>query len=346
MSEKASTARENRLGLTKSDYQGPPSTMCKGCGHDRISEAITQAAFRLGLESHRVVKMSGIGCSSKTPAYFLGRAYGLNGTHGRMPSFSTGAHVANHELIPIGVSGDGDTASIGIGQFVHLARRNSRMVYIVENNGIYGLTKGQFSATADLDSPSRRGIFPTEGPIDLCGLALELGCSLVARSFSGDKKQLIPLLQAALSFDGFAFLDVISPCVTFNNHEASTKSYTYQKGHSVFFHDPTFVPVFEHIDIDYGEGEDREVKMHDGSTLLLRKLEQDYDPHDRAGAFSTLAETRSRGEVLTGLIYVNTEVKTLLKNLELTDTPLARLEGERLRPPPEALDELNRSFRV
>ncbi|MEE2889004.1 MAG: thiamine pyrophosphate-dependent enzyme, partial [Planctomycetota bacterium] len=219
----------NALGLTKAEYKGVPSTMCKGCGHDRISEAIIQASYDLGVDARTIIKMSGIGCSSKTPAYFLSQSMGINSTHGRMPSFATGAHVANASMTPVGVSGDGDTASIGMGQFVHMIRRNPKLVYIVENNGVYGLTKGQFSATADRESPSKRGAFPREESIDLCGMALELGSTFVARSFSGDKKQLVPLLKAALSFEGVAFIDVISPCVTFNNHEGSTKSYTHQK---------------------------------------------------------------------------------------------------------------------
>ncbi len=346
MSESTTAGQVNRIGRTKKDYQGGPTTMCKGCGHDRISESIVQAAFHLGLESHMVAKMSGIGCSSKTPAYFLGRAYGLNATHGRMPSYATGAHIANQDLITFGVSGDGDTASIGMGQFVHLIRRNSKMVYIVENNGVYGLTKGQFSATADKESPTKRGLHPTEEAIDLCALALELGCGFVARSFSGDKKQLTPLIEAAFSHNGTAFLDVISPCVTFNNHDASTKSYTHQRNHDVHYHDPTFVPHFEPIDVDYEEGTTERVTLHDGSRLLLHKLEKFYKPSDRNAAMHRLAETRSRGEVLTGLIYINNQLPTLLDTLNLTKKPLATLTEAELRPSRETLAEINQRYRV
>ena len=308
--------------------------------------AIMEAAFQIGLDPTRVVKMSGIGCSSKTPAYFLGTSYGLNAIHGRMPSFATGTHVANRDLLTLGVSGDGDTASIGIGQFVHLLRRNCRMLYIVENNGVYGLTKGQFSATADIKSPSKRGRFPSEHPIDLCSLAVELGCGFVARSFSGDRKQLVPLLAAAFSHDGLAFLDVISPCVMFNNHEASTKSYTYHKEHGVHYHDPSFVPHFEHIEIDYEEGEAKNVTMHDGSTLVLRKLDRYYEPTDRKNAALELVETRERGEILTGLLYYNAENAPFLDTLGLTKKPLAALTDEELRPSKEALDKVNRQFAV
>ena len=338
--------KTNRLGREKKDYDGSKTTMCKGCGHDRISEAIVQTAFHLGLEPDRVVKMSGIGCSSKTPAYFMGRAFGLNATHGRMPSFATGAYLGNATLTALGVSGDGDTASIGIGQFVHLVRRNPRMVYIVENNGVYGLTKGQFSATADTNSPDKRGAHPTEAPIDLCSLALELSCGFVARSFSGDKKQLIPLLEAAFSHTGLAFLDVISPCVTFNNHDASTKSYTHHKKHEFHLQDPSFVPYFEHIDIDYEAGTSQEVKMHDGSTLLLKKVDEDYDPTDKHQAERLITDTHTRNQVLTGLIYLETERPTLADTLNLVDRPLAALQEPDLRPSRKALDQFNARNRL
>ncbi|MCI0652632.1 MAG: 2-oxoacid:ferredoxin oxidoreductase subunit beta [Planctomycetes bacterium] len=346
MSESATAQKTNRVGLTKEDYGGAPSTMCKGCGHDRISEAVIQAAFHLGVESHRIVKMSGIGCSSKTPAYFLGRTFGLNATHGRMPSFATGSYVANSALMPLGVSGDGDTASIGIGQFVHLVRRNPKMVYIVENNGVYGLTKGQFSATADRESPSKRGALPSEGPIDLCSLALDLGCSFVARSFSGDKKQLVPLIEAAFSHNGLAFLDVISPCVTFNNHDESTKSYTYHKDHEVHYHDVTFVPHFEHIDVEYEPGSVQTVPLHDGSKLHLKKLDAAYDPTDFQRAAHALRETRANRQILTGLIYINKGTPTFAETLKLPATPLASLDEKTLRPSREALDKFNAAHRV
>ncbi|MEC9475524.1 MAG: 2-oxoacid:ferredoxin oxidoreductase subunit beta [Planctomycetota bacterium] len=336
----------NTLGLTKADYKGLPSTMCKGCGHDRISEAIIQASYDLSLDGRNVLKMSGIGCSSKTPAYFLSQSMGLNSTHGRMPSFSTGAHLANTSLVPVGVSGDGDTASIGMGQFVHLIRRNPKLLYIVENNGVYGLTKGQFSATADRKSPSKRGAFPREESIDLCGMALELGASFVARSFSGDKKQLVPLLKAALSFDGLAFIDVISPCVTFNNHEGSTKSYTHQKEMGVNFHDPHYVAPQEPIDIEYEEGDLHEVTLHDGSRLLLRKLDQHYDPADRNAAYNGILETRQRGEILTGLIHIDTEQSALADSVGMTKEPLSSLEQGDLRPAAGTLQKVNDSLRI
>lgn len=340
------TPATNALGLTKAQYGGLPSTMCKGCGHDRISEAVIQACYDLGIDGRTLIKMSGIGCSSKTPAYFLAQSMGLNSTHGRMPSFATGAHMANTSMIPLGVSGDGDTASIGMGQFVHMIRRNPKLVYIVENNGVYGLTKGQFSATADRESPSKRGLFPREESIDLCGMALELGSTFVARSFSGDKKQLIPLLKAALSFDGVAFIDVISPCVTFNNHAESTKSYTHQKEMGVSFHDPHYVAPQEPIDIDYEQGELHEVTLHDGSRLMLRKLERHYDPSDRSAAFQNLHETRSKGEILTGLIYIDVSQPALAKTSELTAEPLSSLEQGDLRPAIGALEKVNESFRM
>ncbi len=346
MTEEEKKPATNVLGLTKADYKGGASTMCKGCGHDRISEAFIQASYDLGIDAQQILKMSGIGCSSKTPAYFLGKAMGLNSTHGRMPSFATGAHVANTSMIPIGVSGDGDSASIGMGQLVHIIRRNPKMLYIVENNGVYGLTKGQFSATADRHSPSKRGAFPREASIDLCGLALELGATFVGRSFSGDKKQLVPLLKAALSFDGLAFIDVISPCVTFNNHEGSTKSYTHQKEKGVSYHDPSYVPPLEQIDIEYEEGDVHEVTLHDGSKLLLRKLDGDFDPTDREAAFQAVRNTRTAGEILTGLIHINTEAKSLASNSSMTATPLVSLQQDELRPVSGTLERINESFRI
>ncbi|MEE2883535.1 MAG: 2-oxoacid:ferredoxin oxidoreductase subunit beta [Planctomycetota bacterium] len=345
MSEQKTPAT-NTLGLTKADYKGLPSTMCKGCGHDRISEAIIQASYDLAIDGRDILKMSGIGCSSKTPAYFLSQSMGLNSTHGRMPSFATGAHLANTSLTPVGISGDGDTASIGMGQFVHLIRRNPKLVYIVENNGVYGLTKGQFSATADRQSPSKRGGFPREESIDLCGMALELGATFVARSFSGDKKQLVPLLKAALSFEGLAFIDVISPCVTFNNHEGSTKSYTHQKEMGVNFHDPHYVAPQDPIDIEYEEGELHEVTLHDGSRLMLRKLDQHYDPADRTAAYQGIQETRNRGEILTGLIHINVEQPSLSNTTDLTAEPLSSLEQGDLRPAAGTLEQVNGTFRI
>ena len=345
MSEEKAPA-VNSLGLTKTEYKAGASTMCKGCGHDRISEAIIQACYNLGVDGRNVLKMSGIGCSSKTPAYFLGQSMGLNSAHGRMPSFATGAHLANSTMMPIGVSGDGDSASIGMGQLVHMIRRNPKIVYIIENNGVYGLTKGQFSATADRKSPSKRGKFPREDSIDLCGLALELGAPFVARSFSGDKKQLVPILKAAFAFDGLAFIDVISPCVTFNNHEGSTKSYTHQKEHGVSYHDPYFVAPREQIDIEYEEGHLQEVTLHDGSKLVLRKLEEDHNPAEIESATNLLHETRARGEILTGLIHVDVDQPSLVEATGMTREPLVdQVQGD-LRPANGVLQKMNDSFRI
>jgi len=335
----------NRAGLTISDYKGGPSTLCSGCGHDAISSQITKAFYEMGVKPHQVAKMSGIGCSSKTPAYFLGSSHGFNGVHGRMPSLATGALLGNRDLICIGLSGDGDTASIGLGQFCHLLRRNIPMVYVIENNGVYGLTKGQFSATADIGSKQKSGVINDLPPIDCCTLAIEMGCSYVARSFAGDPKQLVALLQGALSHSGTAMLDVISPCVTFNNQESSTKSYKWAKEHEELLHQIDFVPYFEPIEtVEYAEGEMREVEMHDGSHIRLRKLNQDYDPMNRNGALRMLSETRDSGEFLTGLIYVNPVAKNFLDLLNLSETPLATLTQEKVRPGPEALEEAMREL--
>jgi 2-oxoglutarate/2-oxoacid ferredoxin oxidoreductase subunit beta len=287
-----------------------------------------------------VAKLSGIGCSSKTPAYFLGRSHSFNAVHGRMPSVATGVHLANRELILLGVSGDGDSASIGLGQYCHLIRRNVPVVYIIENNGVYGLTKGQFSATADVGTKAKAGQVNDLMPIDLCAVAIELGCGFVARSFSGDPKQLRPILKAAFSHTGTAVLDVISPCVTFNNHEGSTKSYLNVKEHDAPLHEVSFIPQFENIEIDYAPGETREVTMHDGSRIVLKKLEEDYDPSDRMRALGTIHKGREENRFATGILYLNEEKTPLDRELDLVDEPLATLPLERVRPPKAALDEI------
>lgn len=337
-------ANTNRLGLTLKDYRGGKSTLCPGCGHDAISAAITQAYFELGVDQRRVAKMSGIGCSSKTPAYFLGESFGFNGVHGRMPAIATGVALANRELLLVGVSGDGDTASIGMGQFVHLLRRNVRMVYICENNGVYGLTKGQFSATADVGAVLKHGQRNDLRPIDLCGLAIELGCDFVARSFSGDRKQLVPLIKAAIEHRGTAFLDVISPCVTFNDHPGSTKSYQYTREHDWVLHEIGFYPGFSEVEIDMEEGETRDVRFPDGSLLTLKKLETDYDPSDRLEALRILHEARRQEKVVTGLLYVDPETRGFQDVLELSRTPLARLPEEKLTLRPEDVEAVNREL--
>ncbi len=330
----------NRIGLTTADYKGSKSTLCPGCGHDAITGSIIQAAFELGLEQHRVAKMSGIGCSSKTPAYFLGRSHAFNAIHGRMPSVATGAHVANRGLILLGVSGDGDSASIGLGQYCHLIRRNVPVVYVIENNGVYGLTKGQFSATADLGTSAKSGQVNDFMPIDLCAVAIELGCGFVARSFSGDPKQLRPILKAAFSHRGAAVIDVLSPCVTFNNHEGSTRSYLNVKEHDAPLHEVTFIPHFENIEVDYAPGESREVSMHDGSRIILKKLEEDYDPGDRIRALRVIHEGRAEGRFVTGILYLNEEKRAFDAELNLPEEPLASLPLERVRPPKAVLDEI------
>lgn len=333
-------ASANRIGLTAADYKGSKSTLCPGCGHDAITGSIIQAAFDLGLEQNRVAKFSGIGCSSKTPAYFLGRSHAFNAVHGRMPSVATGAHLANRELIILGVSGDGDTASIGLGQYAHLIRRNVPVLYVIENNGVYGLTKGQFSATADLGTKARSGRVNDLMPIDLCALAIELGCGFVARSFSGDPKQVRPILKAAFSHRGTAVVDIISPCVTFNNHEGSTMSYTSVKEHDAPLHEVSFIPHYENIEVDYAPGESREVTLHDGSRIILRKLEEDYDPGDRIRALEVIHRGREQNRFVTGIFYVDAEKPSFDRELDLIDEPLASLPLERLRPPRAILEKI------
>jgi 2-oxoglutarate ferredoxin oxidoreductase subunit beta len=333
-------AKVNRIGLEISPYRGSKTTLCAGCGHNAITERIIDAFYEMGVEPYRVAKFSGIGCSSKSPAYFLEVAHGFNGVHGRMPALATGAIMANHHLLGIGVSGDGDTASIGMGQFIHLMRRNLPLIYIIEDNGCYGLTKGQFSATADLGSKLKTGVVNDLPAIDTCTLAIELGATFVARSFSGDKKQLSTILKAAVAHRGTAMIDVISPCVTFNDHEGSTKSYSYVKDHEELLGDVSFVPFFEDISIEYEPGTTKEVTMHDGSRLLLSKLPVDYDPSNSLHALRLLAESKHRGELLTGIFYVNPAGKNFIELLNLIDAPLATLPLERVRPGRQALAEL------
>ena len=333
--------RVNDIGLEKNDYKGLPSTLCQGCGHNSITNQIIQIAYELNIEQHTVVRLSGIGCSSKSPAYFLGRSFGFNSLHGRMPSVATGALVANHHLKAIGVSGDGDTGSIGMGQFKHTVRRNVPLVYIVENNGVYGLTKGQFSATADEGQTLKyagKNPFP---PVDICMEALVSGAGFVARSFSGDAKQVRELLKAALSHKGTAVLDIISPCVAFNNHDTSTKSYGYGKEHEAPLHDFGWVPPADEIVIDdYDPGELQLVKMPDGSVIQLRKLETDYDPTNKLGAIHQLQWAQENQEFITGLIYYNDSRPTLTEVNNTVDTPLAALTDEQIRPSRETLSEL------
>ncbi len=330
--------KTNRIGLSVLDYKGGKTTLCAGCGHNAISERIIEAMYDMGVQPERVIKLSGIGCSSKSPAYFMNRSHSFNSVHGRMPSIASGALLANRNLIALGVSGDGDTASIGIGQFVHLMRRNLPLIYIIEDNGVYGLTKGQFSATADLGSKLKSGVINDLPPIDTCGLAIELGATFVGRSFSGDKKQLSTMLKAAIAHHGTVMLDVVSPCVTFNDHEGSTKSYKYVKEHEETLQEISFVPHFEEIDVEYDAGTTANVTLHDGSHIRLRKLEEDYDPTDRIAAMTRLNEAHDKGEVLTGLFYVNTKAPTFLEMLNMVDQPLATLPESMTRPGPEALE--------
>ncbi|MGA7616820.1 MAG: 2-oxoacid:ferredoxin oxidoreductase subunit beta [Thermoanaerobaculia bacterium] len=338
------TPKENRLGLKALDYQGGRSTLCAGCGHDAVSNQIVRAFFEMGVEPEKVIKLSGIGCSSKTPAYFISRAHGFNAVHGRMPAVATGAMLANSTLVGVGVSGDGDTASIGVGQFMHMIRRNIPLIYIVENNGVYGLTKGQFSATADEGSKLKTGVINDLPPMDLCAIAVQLGCGFVARGFAGDPKQMVNILKAAVAHNGLCVIDVVSPCVTFNNHEGSTKSYPYAKEHEELLHQIGFVPVFEQIEVELEPGELKRVTMHDGSTVLLKSLEEEYDPSDSLAALGRLHQAHEAGEVLTGLVYLQPEKPSFLDLLNLTESPLAHLAAEDARPPREALDEIMREL--
>jgi 2-oxoglutarate ferredoxin oxidoreductase subunit beta len=325
-------ATVNRIGLARTAYKGAATTLCAGCGHNSITNHLIKALYELGLEPHRLAKMSGIGCSSKTPAYFVEQAHGFNGVHGRMPSTTTGAQLANRQLVLLGVSGDGDTASIGLGQFLHMMRRNVDCTYIIEDNGTYGLTKGQFSATADLGSVQKKGGVNTYHPIDPCAVALSVGCTFVARSFSGDGKQLVPLIQAAISHRGTAMLDVISPCVTFNDHDGSTKSYSWIKEHEQQIQDVTFIPHFEEIVVDYEPGTTTRVELFDGSHLMLKKLAGDHDASDRISAMRLLEESRDQEQLVTGLLYLNESQEDLATRERLPEQPLRDLTEETLRP--------------
>jgi 2-oxoglutarate ferredoxin oxidoreductase subunit beta len=299
----------------------------------------------MGVSPERVIKPSGIGCSSKSPAYFMGRSHSFNAVHGRMPSVATGAVLANRNLIALGVSGDGDTASIGVGQFIHLMRRNLPIIYIIEDNGVYGLTKGQFSATADMGSTLKTGVINDLPPIDTCAMAITLGATFVGRSFSGDKKQLHAMMKAAIAHKGTVMLDVVSPCVTFNDHEGSTKSYKYMKDHEEPLQEVSFVPAFEDIAIDYDPGTTIDVTMHDGSHLRLRKLEEEYDPTNRIRAITRLNEAHEKGEVLTGVFYVNSKTPTFVDLLNMTDEPLATLPESEVRPGREVLEQVMEELR-
>lgn len=336
---------KNKLGYTRKDYEGSISTLCAGCGHDSISAAIVEACYELNIEPHKVAKLSGIGCSSKTPAYFLNNSHGFNSVHGRMPSIATGANLANRDLVYLGVSGDGDSASIGMGQFVHVVRRNLNMVYIVMNNGCYGLTKGQDSATADRGSISKGGDATLFEGIDLCSLAIELGATFVAQSFSGDKEQLVPLIEAAMSHQGFALINVLSPCVTFNNNPGSTKSYEYVREHNEALAGIDFIPVGDEIIASYAEGGKVEVTMHDGSILRLNKLDHSWDPQDKLSIIAALKKSQQAHEILTGLLYIDRTSVPLHIMLNTTETPLNQLKEDKLCPGSKVLDGINAGLR-
>ena len=339
------TLTRNKVGYTRRDYEGAISTLCAGCGHDSISASIVQACWEMDIEPHRVAKLSGIGCSSKTPDYFLGNSHGFNTVHGRMPSVLTGANLANRDLLYLGVSGDGDSASIGMGQFAHVMRRGVNMVYIVENNGVYGLTKGQFSATADKGSKSKRGVVNSDSPIDMVSIALQLGATYVARGFSGDKGQLVPLIKGAIEHRGAAFIDVVSPCVAFNNHAGSTKSYEYVRAHNEAVNRIDFIDLAAEQTAQVAPGGYVDVPQADGSTMRLRRIADDYDPTDRIAVMNTIAERGARGEVVTGLLYVDPAPEDLHAHLNTVATPFNRLGEAELVPGQKALDGLNRALR-
>jgi 2-oxoglutarate/2-oxoacid ferredoxin oxidoreductase subunit beta len=339
------TLPKNPLGYTRRDYEGKVSTLCAGCGHDSISAALIQAFWELAIEPHRVAKLSGIGCSSKTPDYFLGNSHGFNTVHGRMPSVLTGANLANRDLIYLGVSGDGDSASIGLGQFAHVMRRGVNMTYLLENNGVYGLTKGQFSATADKGSRAKKGAVNQDSAIDTVSLALIMGATFVARSFSGDKKQLVPLVKAAIAHPGAAFIDIISPCVAFNNHPGSTKSYDYIREHNEVVNRLDFWPTRDAITIDYSEGGVIDVPQHDGSIIRLRKVETDYDPTDRINAMTHIQQAAAKGEVITGLLYVDPQADDLHGSLNTVPVALNKLDAKELCPGAATLEKINAALR-
>jgi 2-oxoglutarate ferredoxin oxidoreductase subunit beta len=335
----------NDLGLTVRDYEGGMSTLCAGCGHDSITGAIVQAAFELNIPPHRMAKLSGIGCSSKTPAYFLRQSHGFNSVHGRMPSVATGANAVNADIQYIGVSGDGDTLSIGLGQFCHAIRRNVNMLYLIENNGVYGLTKGQFSASADVGSTAKKGEANMQPPIDPVMTAITMGASFVGRSFSGDKEQLVPLIEAGLSHRGFAVIDIISPCVTFNDHEGSTKSYEFTRQHYHPAIHADFVPPSKEIRAQYDEGEAMPVELHDGSQIILRKVDKDFDPTDKAATYCFLEQHRAAGEIVTGLLHIDESQKDMHEVNQTTDQPLNSVDFDRLCPGSEKLQALQQRFR-
>ena len=336
---------KNALGLTTRDYEGAISTLCAGCGHDSVTAALIQAVFELDIEPHMLAKMSGIGCSSKTPAYFASQAHGFNAVHGRMPSVTTGANAANRDLTYIGVSGDGDSLSIGVGQFVHAIRRNLNMCYIIENNGVYGLTKGQFSASADIGSMPKKGLPNQQEPIDPISTALSLGATYIARSFSGDKEQLIPLIKGAIKHSGFSLVDIISPCVTFNDHEGSTKSYAHTRDHYNHVSDIDYIHPSEDVTVSYKEGEAMPIKLRGHDTIVLRKLDRSYDPTSRADAFKYLRDRFNAGEITTGLLYVNEERAEMHELMGNVDTPLSQLPYEGLHPGNAELKKIQRRYR-
>ena len=338
----ARTIKLNVLNEPKDSYTGGKSSLCPGCGHDQISSVIINAAWENGIEPHRVAKMSGIGCSSKTPAYYLGQSHGFNTVHGRMPSVTTGAYTINKDLLYIGVSGDGDSASIGIGQLIHAIRRNMDMVYIIENNGVYGLTKGQYSATADIGSKKKKGTPNQTQPIDLCALAINLGCTFVARSFSGSKKQLGSLIKAAMSHKGFALIDVISPCVTFNNNDESMRSYGYVKENEITLHMTDYIPHFNPIEeIDVPGGHYRDITLHDGSTIRLETISAEHDPESAVAALTALHNAEKDKKHVTGLLYFDNSKPSLAEDLGLVDMPLVDVPDSVLRPSKETLDKIN-----
>ena len=332
-----SNLRRNELGLTVRDYEGGMSTLCAGCGHDSVTGALVQAAFELSIPPHQMAKLSGIGCSSKTPAYFLRQSHGFNSVHGRMPSVATGANAVNADLYYVGVSGDGDSLSIGLGQFMHAVRRNVNMLYVIENNGVYGLTKGQFSASADIGSKAKKGEENVQPPIDACQMVIAEGGSFVARSFSGDKAQLVPLIKAGMAHRGFALIDVVSPCVTFNDHEGSTKSYRFTREHYHPAIHADFIPPSEEILADYEEGAAMPVVLHDGSTIVLRKAETNYEPTDRASVLRRLQEAQDNGEILTGVLYIDESKPEMHEINQTTDEPLLGIDHSRLCPGSEKL---------
>ena len=337
--------KTNRIGLEVLHYKGSKTTLCAGCGHNAVSERIVEVFYEMGVQPWTVAKFSGIGCSSKSPAYFLNLAHGFNSVHGRAASVSTGAMLANRDLLGVVVTGDGDTASIGIGQFVHLLRRNLPLIYIIEDNGVYGLTKGQFSATSDYGAKSKVGTLNEMHKLDCCLLGIELGATLVARTFSGDKKQLQAILKAAIAHKGLSIIDVISPCVTFNDHAGSTMSYAYVKEHDVALHELDFIPHYEDIHLEMEEGDTQDVTLHDGSVLRVKKLGRDYDPTDKMAAIRVLHESDEKQEVVTGIFYINTHTKNFYETLNMTDTPLAALPETLTRPSREALDEIMEELR-